>query len=127
MFFLLSFSMVSQELTTKEISKIRSLEIDVMKLNKKDIYTQVDLHTILRVDKKRRVNKTWAIVLSSISFFILIDGIILKKSNDLPAVTSLLGDLAIVGSILYGGASIPFWIATNKHKKERDRLLLKYQ
>ena len=131
-FLLVSFSVLSQELNTKEIGKIRSLEVDVMKLNLKESNTQKNMRIILNLDKKRRINKRWAIGFSIASALVIGTGIKImnsgKNSNAIDGgYGDIFGGLLVASGALPAIASIPFWISTHKRKKERDRMLLKYQ
>ncbi len=41
--------------------------------------------------------------------------------------SKVFGGVALAGGVVYGGVSIPFWVASKKRKKERDLLLRLYE
>ncbi len=120
LFFLVN-TMYSQNLNEKEIYKLKKLNINTEKVDLTDLNLQLNLKNILNLDRKRKTNKTVAIVYTSISAAsLLLGGVLVSKNNGL---ADLFGGIMITSGVVYGGISIPFWIASNKRKKERDKLI----
>ena len=118
---LVCFSITSQELSKEKIKKLNTLNINAEKLDFNDITIQNSINEILRLDRKRKTNKTMAIVLTSVATAgILMGGAMYSKKGVLGEV---LGGTLIAGGVVYGGISIPFWTASKKRKKERDKLI----
>ena len=123
---LLSFSVYSQKLSDKEINKLNYLNVETSKLDLQDLNIQSNLNKILDLDRKRKTNKTVAIVLTSIAASgIVLGGIVLanKNNEEGKALSNTVGGLVMGGGAIYGGISIPFWSASKKRKKERDQLI----
>mgnify|MGYP000389151541 CR=1 FL=1 len=117
----ISFSMASQELSKKKIKKLHNLNVNIEKLDFKDITIQNNLNKILTLDRKRKTNKTVAIVLTSIAASgIILGGAIYSKKG---LFGEVLGATLLTSSVVYGGISIPFWTASKNRKKERDKLM----
>ena len=113
--------MYSQNLNEKEIYKLKKLNINTEKVDLTDLNLQLNLKNILNLDRKRKTNKTVAIVYTSISAgSLLLGGVLLSKYNGL---ADIFGGVMITGGVVSGGISIPFWVASNKRKKERDRFI----
>ena len=110
----------SQDFSEKEIAKLNKLNIKTKSLNLYDFNIQKDLNEILNLEKKRKTNKTFGIILATLSLATLTAGIIeISGKNDL---NQTLGTVGIVAGIIEGGISIPLWNASKKKKKERDKL-----
>ena len=58
---------ISQTLSEKEIAKLNSLEIKTENLNLENTTIQKDLNEILKLERKRKKNKTVGIVMTTIS------------------------------------------------------------
>lgn len=115
------FEGVSQNLSKKEIVTLNELNITTQTLNLNDINVRNNLNKILRLETKRRTNKTVGIILTSASVAsMVLGGILLKKENSL---TDTFGTIMIAGGVVYGGISIPFWTSSKKRKRERDKLI----
>ncbi|MFY0629601.1 MAG: hypothetical protein JXR05_04415 [Flavobacteriaceae bacterium] len=125
--FLLSYSVNAQTLSEKKIDKLNGLSINTDRLNLNDITIQKSLNEILKLDRKRKTNKTLGIVFTSISAIGIITGLLMVSSgNTLEGghdFATPIGGIMIAGGVAYGGISIPFWISSNKRKKERDKLM----
>ncbi|WP_298780073.1 hypothetical protein [uncultured Polaribacter sp.] len=83
-FLLFSFlNGVSQTLSKKEIAKLNSLEIKTENLNLENTNIQNDLNKILKLERKRRTNKTVGIVMTTISVsgMVLGGGVLLSKKK----------------------------------------------
>jgi len=119
------FNGLSQSLSEKEITKLNNLSIKTESLNLNDLNIQKDLNEILKLERKRKTNKTVGIILTSLSLVTLTAGIIdVSGKNDL---NQALGYAGIVAGAIEGGISIPFWNSSKKRKKERDKLLKKFE
>ena len=115
----------SQDFSEKEIAKLNKLNIKTESLNLNDFKIQKDLNEILNLEKKRKTNKTFGIILTTLSLATITAGIIeVSKKNDL---NQTLGTVGIVAGIIEGGISIPLWKSSKKRKKERDELLKKFE
>ena len=115
----------SQDFSEKEIAKLNKLNIKTKSLNLYDFNIQKDLNEILNLEKKRKTNKTFGIILATLSLATITAGIIeVSGKNDL---NQTLGTVGIVAGIIEGGISIPLWNASKKKKKERDKLLKKFE
>jgi len=115
------YSGISQTLSEKEIAKLNSLEIKTEKLNLENTTIQKDLNEILKLERKRKKNKTIGIVMTTISVSgMILGGALLSKDNGL---TDVFGGMMVAGGAVYGGISIPFWVSSKKRKKERDELI----
>ena len=100
----------SQELSENKIEKLHNLNIDIEKLDFKDVTIQNNLNEVLRLDRKHKTNKTVAIVLTSIAASGIVLGAATYSKKGLLGET--LGGILIISGTVYGGVSIPFWIAS---------------
>lgn len=127
LFILLSYTVNAQTLSEKKIDKLNALSINTDRLNLNDITIQKSLNEILKLDRKRKTNKTFGIVLSSISAVGIISGLLLVSRRNSQTTghdfATPIGGIIIAGGVAYGGISIPFWISSSKRKKERDELM----
>jgi hypothetical protein len=115
----------TQDFSEKEIAKLNKLNIKTESLNLNDFNIQKDLNEILNLERKRKTNKTFGIILTTLSLATITAGIIeVSKKNDL---NQTLGTVGIVAGIIEGGISIPLWKSSKKRKKERDELLKKFE
>ena len=115
----------SQDFSEKEIIKLNRLNIKTESINLNDLNIQKDLNKILNLEKKRKTNITFGIILTTLSLATITTGIIdVSEKNDFKKV---LGTIGIVAGIIYGGISIPLWNASKKRKNERDELLKKFE
>lgn len=118
---LLFFNGFAQSLSNTEIAKLNRLSINIEHLDFDNLSVQKDLNDILKLEKKRKTNLTVAIVLSSIAASgVILGGTLFNTKN---TISDTLGGVIIAGGVLYGSVSIPFWIASHKRKKERNRLI----
>ncbi|WGH74387.1 hypothetical protein P8625_09715 [Tenacibaculum tangerinum] len=118
---LFSYSINSQSLSKRQIYKLNALNVKTNELNLNNLNIQKDLNEILILEKKRKTNKTVAIVLSSIAVSGILLGGALYSQDD--GLSEVFGATFMVGGAVYGGISIPFWTSSKKRKKERDKLL----
>jgi len=114
----------SQEISNIDLQKLEDLQLSTQKLDLSDLTVQKDLNQILFLDKKRKTNKTLSLVFSSAAAISVVTGsILLSKEN---TTSDVVGGIFMSGVLIYGGISIPFWVASKKRKKERDKLLELY-
>ena len=119
--FFLAHTMHSQNLNDNQIYKLKKLNINTERVDLTDLNIQLNLKNVLNLNRKRKTNKTVAIVFTSIAASsLLLGGALVSKNNGL---ADLFGGIMITSGVVYGGISIPFWIASNKRKKERDKLI----
>ena len=119
--FFLAHTMHSQNLNDNQIYKLKKLNINTERVDLTDLNIQLNLKNVLNLNRKRKTNKTVAIVFTSIAASsLLLGGVLVSKNNGL---ADLFGGIMITSGVVYGGISIPFWIASNKRKKERDKLI----
>lgn len=122
------FNGLSQSLSEKEITKLNKLSIKTENLNLNDINIQKDLNEILSLERKRKINKTVGIIFTSLSIITLTIAAVgvpsVSEKNDL---NQALGPTVIVAGFIHGGISIPFWNSSKKRKKERNKLLKKFE
>lgn len=115
------FNGLTQSLSEKEILKLNKLNIKTESLNINNFNIQNDLNRILKLEKKRKTNKTVGIVLTSLSVSSMIfGGIFVSKGN---ATIDAYGATMIAVGVFYGGVSIPFWVSSKKRKRERNELI----
>ena len=121
----------SQKLTSKSLNKLSELNIQYSNFDTNDLKIQTDFNKILKLDRKRKTNKTFGVIFSSISVVGIITGSIMRyqgnKIKEGHNFQGVLGALMIGSGVVYGGISVPFWICKKKRRKERDLLLLKYK
>ena len=111
------------QFTPKKIEKLNQLDIKTYSLKLEDNQIQQDLNQILTLDKKRKSNKVWAIVFSSVAVASAIAGSVALDKDE--PLTYFPGGVLLLGGVVYGGVSVPFWISSHKRKKERDVLIEK--
>ena len=115
------FNGISQTLSEKEIVKLNLLEIKTENLNLENNTVQKDLNEILKLERKRKTNKTLGIVMTTMSVSgMVLGGVLLSKDHIL---SDVFGGMMVAGGVVYGGISIPFWVSSKKRKKERDELI----
>ena len=123
---LFSYSVNAQAISEKKIYKLNHLSINTDRLDMNDITIQKSLNEILKLDRKRKTNKTVGIILTSISAVAIVTGTLLVSRNTSGNghdFATPMGGLIITGGVAYGAVSIPFWISSSKRKKERDKLM----
>ena len=121
----------SQELEQTELNKIYRLGINTANIDNYDTQLTNDFREILRAERKRKVNKTMGIILSSLSAVSLGVGtaVITTPSESMAenVLADITGGFLIVTGVIEGGFGIPLLLASNKRKKQRDKLIQKYQ
>lgn len=119
--FFLSITAIAQNLSDKKIIKLNKLNVHTENLNLQDSITQKDLNLIITLERKRKTHKTVAIVITSLAAFITVGGIALVSNKN--GIVQIIGTGVLTGGLVSGGLSIPFWIASEKRKKARDKLI----
>jgi hypothetical protein len=127
-----SLSLTSQELLPKSIYTLNGLGIETQHLNLKDNLVQQDLNSILYFNKRMKTNRVFAYIFTvygAISFltgsYLALEGRGVRGKDG--GLTSAIGTIGVIGGVVYGGASIPFWIGAKKNKERRNKLILKFQ
>ncbi len=119
----------AQVLSKEDIQRLDKLKISTAQLNLQEYKVQTDLNKILKLDRKRRTNKILAIVFTSSAAICVGAGAKLiydgnRNDEGYGFISEFLGGVLMAGgTVFYGGISVPFWVATNKRKQERDRLI----
>jgi len=130
LFLVTAITVSSQEISNTDLQKLEDLQLSYQNLDLTDLKIQKDLNQILFLEKKRKTNKTLAIVFTSAAAVSVIGGSILLSKGNNPTdnidYADVIGGVFITGGVIYGGVSIPFWTASKKRKKERDTLLELY-
>ncbi len=126
-----NFTLHGQVLKVREQNQLIGLGINLNQLKINDTHVQQNLQAILKLERKRKINKTLGIVFACFSGFGIASGtyILLKGKNDPTegkVITSIYGGMMLAGGIVYGGISIPFFTSAKKRKKERDIIAGKY-
>ncbi len=129
-FLILTFNICSaQTFNQKENKRLDSFGIN---MNNIDLYEQnnyLNLETILLKDKKRRTNKTFGIVLTSLSALTTTFGAIVfaNSRDDEEGVAQSIGTMFVAIGAIELGISIPLFISSSKRKKERNELIENYK
>ncbi|CAL2095126.1 hypothetical protein [Tenacibaculum sp. 190524A02b] len=118
----ISYSLNAQSLSGKDIRILNTLQVKTDSLNLNDLSIQKDLKKILCLDRKRKTNQVVAIVITSFAALGIVSGTVLA-SGDNTIIGEVVGGSVILGGVIYGGISIPFWTASSRRKRERDRLI----
>lgn len=125
-------SLTSQELLPKSIYTLNGLGVETQSLNLKDNLVQQDLNSILYFNKRMKRNKVFAYVFTvfgAVSFltgsYLAIEGRGVRGKDG--GLISAIGTIGVIGGVVYGSASIPFWIGAKKNKERRNKLLLKFK
>ena len=118
---------VGQNLSEKDILKLNKLQVNTQNFDLKNSKVQQDLNAILKLESKRKTNKTIAISLTTVSIATIIVGGILISKGDAPNskdnLATPIGIIFTAGGVLEAGISIPFWVFTHKRKKQRDKMI----
>lgn len=115
----------SQQISVSDLQKLAEMQLSTQQFNLKNLSVQKDLNQLLLLDKKRKTNKTLGIVFCSSAVVSLAAGSILLNKEHPTA--DVVGGIMLAGGLMYGGVSIPFWVASKKRKNERDKLLELYE
>lgn len=128
-----SLSVSSQELLPKSIYTLNSLGVNTEKLDLNDDLIQQNLSNVLYFNKRIKTNKVFAYIFTIYGAsailsgsYIIFRGIYAKDSTN-TGLEEIIGGFSIIGGVVYGSISIPFWIGAKKNKKRRDKLIQMYQ
>ena len=128
---IICFKSFSQSFNEREIKRINYFGINTTEydLNDNKIYT--DFSEILKLNNKRKSNKTFGIVLSSVSLLTTSFGILAlssKKDDGMgKAIVDTIGGISLGVGVISGGVSIKLFNSSQKRKKERDKLIKLYK
>jgi hypothetical protein len=126
----------AQTFEQKEIKRLNSFEINLNNIDLNDQSNYLNLKTILEKERKRRTNKTFGIILTSLGALTTTFGtLVIANSKDdnngvigqSNGIGQSIGAMIIAVGAIELGISIPLFISTSKRKKERDELVLKYK
>ena len=124
------FKSFSQSFNKQEIKRINYLGINTNEydLNDSKIYT--DFSEILKLNGRRKSNKTFGIILGSVSLLTTSFGIYalsVKKDDGMgKAIVDTMGGISVGVGVVSGGFSIKLFNSSKKRKKERDKLIEQY-
>ena len=126
---LLTFGLQGQNLTEKQLNKLKTYGIPTKKFDYNNEIIQANLKLILLKDKKRKTNLVTGIVFSSLAIATTAFGakIIDNSKNNEEGLGQAIGSMFIAGGIIELGISVPFYISSHKRKKERDNIIQMYQ
>lgn len=118
----------AQNFSNKEINRLNSFRVSLNNIDLNDQNSYLDLEKILEKEKKRRTNKFFGIALTSLSALTTTFGgiVIANSKDDQEGVGQSVGTMFVVIGIAELGISIPLFISTKKRKKERNKLIEKY-
>ncbi|TXD52055.1 MULTISPECIES: hypothetical protein [unclassified Polaribacter] len=114
----------SQNFSNQSLKKLESFEININKLDNPKVYN--DFNLILKLEKKRRNNKTLGIVLTSFSIVSTTLGIFVFSQGK-GTITNSIGGAFLGAGIVSGCISIPLFNSSKNKRKQRDLLIRKYQ
>lgn len=123
------FTTYAQDIKPRELQKLRSFQIETTELNLKDSVVIKDLRSIVRLDRKNTGNKIVSISLASLSVATTILSLRTFKESkgDEEGLGQTIGSLLLVPAAIEMGIAIPVFLKSNRQKKERDRMIKKYQ
>ncbi len=116
----------AQFFKNKELKQLDNfgLAVENFDLNQQEI--QIDFTNILKFDKKRRKRKTFGIILTTTSVIFSAVGILSLAQENPHAIGEIFGVLALGQGALQGGSTIPLFKSAKKQKRERDKIIKKY-
>lgn len=132
LFSFISIFLHGQELKPKQIQKIESFGIEYTRLKNENIDYN-NFAEILKLDRKRKTNKTIGYVFSSLGLLTVSGGILALaniKSNPNNDMDESGAYQAVIGGILTSigaieiGISIPLFISSKKRKNERNQRII---
>ena len=132
LFSFISIILHGQELKPKQIQKIESFGIEYTRLKNENIDYN-NFAEILKLDRKRKTNKTIGYVFSSLGLLTVTGGILALaniKSNPNNDMDESGAYQAVIGGILTSigaieiGVSIPLFISSKKRKNERNQRII---
>lgn len=114
----------SQKYPEERLELLKELNVKIENLNIKDRKTQLKLNEIISLDKRRKSNKTLALITTGLSVASFVTGgLILSDNEEKETLTNIVGGTIIASGFVYGGISVPLWMHNSKRKKERDELI----
>jgi len=128
---LISIKSFSQSFNEREIKRINyfGIETDSYDLNNHKI--QTDFSGILKLNRKRKSNKTFGIILGSVAVLATSFGILALSAKNEDgmgkAILDTIGGISLGIGVISGGFSIKLFSSSKKRKKERDKLIMLYQ
>lgn len=119
----------AQTFKQKDIKRLNSFEININNIDLNDQRNYLNLETILEKERKRRTNKAFGIVLTSISALTATFGtlVFVNSKDDEEGVGQSIGTMFIAIGAIELGISIPLFVSASKRKKERNELILNYK
>jgi hypothetical protein len=139
--FLMVLEIQGQELKTNQIRKLESFGIEYKSLIIENPNYGVEFMEILKKERKRKRSKTVGHIFSGLGLLTTTGGILIltsiknstNNSNDemdhmdeSGAYVALAGGIITVIGINELGISIPLFFSSRKNKKERDKLIMKF-
>ena len=128
---LISFKSYSQSFNEREIKRINYFGIQTSSYDLNDNKIQTDFSSILRLNRKKKSNKTFGIILGSVSVLTSSLGIIAlstKKNDGMgKVIADTFGGISLGIGVISGGFSIKLFNSSKKRKKERDKLIKFYK
>lgn len=119
----------AQTLKKSELRKLSTFGINLNSANLDDQSKYLNLIHLLKAERKRKKNKCVGIILTSFSALSTLYGtriISNAKGGDAEPFGNIIGGVFIGFGVVNAGISVPLFIAANKHKKERNRLISLY-
>ena len=121
----LTFSF-GQSLETKQIEKIQEFGIDYQSNMRVAHNFNTELQNILELDQKRKKNNTWGIVLSGLGLLTTAYGTTAFTGERVNPYSVIAGGALIGIGLIEMGVSIPLFKSSKKRKRERDKIIEKY-
>lgn len=125
-FLIFCFKSFSQSFNEQEIKRINYFGINTIEydLNDNKIYT--DFSKILKLNNKRKSNKTFGIVLGSVTLLTTSFGILalsVKKDDGMgKAIVDTIGGISLGVGVIFGGVSIKLFNSSKKKKKRKGQI-----
>lgn len=119
----------SQTYKEYELRRLNSFGIHLDSVEINNAAKPLNISAILEKEKKRRTNKTSAIVLTSLSVLTTTYGALLfsASKNEQEGLGKSISLMVMTVGVIELGTSIPLFISSNKRKKERDKLIELYK
>ncbi len=115
-----------QSLETKQIEKIQEFGIDYQSNMQADPNFNTEFQNILELDQNRKKNKTWGIVLSGLGLLTTAYGTTAFTGEQANPYSTIAGGALIAIGLAEMGVSIPLFKSSKKRKRERDKIIEKY-
>ena len=126
---IICFEGFSQSFTEQEIKQINHLGINTNLYDLDDIKIHDDFSNVLKLNHRRKSNKTSGIILGSISLLTASYGVYVLTTDFgiFNGFTDRIGGVFVGVGIVSGGFSIKLFNSSKKRKKERDELIEIYE